>query len=189
MSMDPENLTLFLTYFVALMACALDLSGKGIPSWLTLPSITAGLGVALASGGLQLSGLAAILMDPNLPPSLTHVMINGLLALAFFGWAVLRGGMAKGDFLLILALGCLNRFFPFVTLLMYTALCGFVLAIVHVLRKGLGGEALKALGRTLLLRSRERLADGSLARVHTLSMPYTPAVLLGVLLSAAGRGW
>ncbi|MGE4157896.1 MAG: hypothetical protein AB7F75_02235 [Planctomycetota bacterium] len=187
--MNQESLSLFLTYFVAFMACALDLAGFGIPLWLTLPAIAAGLGSVIALGGLNPTSLLGLLMDPNSPPSITHVMANALLVLMFFGWATRRGAMAKGDLCLVLSLACLNRFFPFVSLLMHIAICGFALAIIHVLRSGLGLQACRAVGRALMLRSRERCEDGSLVPVHKLTMPYSPAVLLGVLTSGGGRGW
>jgi hypothetical protein len=181
---------LYLSYFIPSVALVFDLTKKKIPSLLTWSFIACGLGLSLAYGGWNQNhyGLSDFLRG-----SATPCLYQSFTAIAFvcllFGPATWKKALGSGDFLLLLGLASVSSLGPFLHLLIYIALSGFAIGLMVLLYKKLLPQAFRAIWSRLLFKGRLRNEQGQLLPIHSLKIPYSPAVVLGVFLSGAGWGW
>jgi len=140
---------------VGLTATVTDLRNRTIPNWLSLTALLVGLAARTYLYGW--SGAA----DAGL-----GVLIGFAVFLVFF----LLGGMGGGDVKLMAAFGAILGREQILTAAIWTALAGGLMA--------LGYLAFKKLRRAV---KKERRAEDELDRKD--SMPYAPAILMGVLMS------
>lgn len=140
---------------VGLTATVTDLRNRTIPNWLSLTALLVGLAARTYLYGS--SGAA----DAGL-----GVLIGFAVFLVFF----LLGGMGGGDVKLMAAFGAILGREQILTAAIWTALAGGLMA--------LGYLAFKKLRRAV---KKERRAEDELDRKD--SMPYAPAILMGVLMS------
>ncbi|MEW6751085.1 MAG: prepilin peptidase [Candidatus Latescibacterota bacterium] len=153
-----------------LLCCSLtDLRSRRIPNLLTVPSAAAGVvfgGLAAGSAGLWQSTLG--------------LLLAGAVFLVPYG----AGGMGAGDVKLMAAVGALVGFPHVVQVLLYTGLCGGLLALSVVVRRGQLGQAMRNLGWGLLLvalRVGPR-GPGSAAGLQPAGhVPYATAIAAGTV--------
>lgn len=180
--MNPTELTLFLSIFVALMAPVLDFKFKKVPTWLTIPALAAGASIAFAVGGWKPAGLGYLsLLGSDATPCLFQVTVSLALVLVIYTPMTLKGGFAREDLWLLLAIASLNSTHAFIRIFFVASIIGFLMALVLLLKKGMLGEGFKAILRLLAFRPRQRDDQGKLAPIHKLTIPYSPAVALGVI--------
>lgn len=137
------------------LATVEDLRSRTISNWLCLFGLIAGLAAHAALQGW--SGLGA---------SLLGALIGFAVFLIFF----LLGGMGGGDIKLMAAFGAILGKRQIVHAAVFAAMVGGLMALIYVAYKKL---------RQLVQRD----ADGSKQSVRKESIPYAPAISLGVLIS------
>jgi prepilin peptidase CpaA len=137
------------------LATVEDLRSRTISNWLCLFGLIAGLAVHAALQGW--SGLGG---------SLLGALIGFAVFLIFF----LLGGMGGGDIKLMAAFGAILGKRQIVHAAVFAAMVGGVMALIYVAYKKLRQLA-------------QRDADGSTQSVRKESIPYAPAISLGVLIS------
>lgn len=165
-----------LTYPATASACALvasvfDVKSRRIPNFITMPAFVFGLALHLVLGGWKqlLSAFAAGL-------------ICGVVFLLFY----IAGGMGAGDVKLIMAVGCIAGLSHIAYLLVLTALCGGVMAIVLALARGKLQETLMNVGEIASHHRQEGLQphpDLNLSNAQTLRLPYALAIAGGSVLT------
>lgn len=137
------------------LATVEDLRSRTISNWLCLFGLLAGLVAHTLLAGW--SGLGA---------SLLGALIGFAVFLIFF----LLGGMGGGDIKLMAAFGAILGNRQIVNAAVFAAMVGGVMALGYV--------AYKKLRQTV-----QPDADGSKQSVRKESIPYAPAIALGVLIS------
>jgi len=137
------------------LATVEDLRSRTISNWLCLFGLVAGLVAHTFLAGW--SGLGA---------SLLGALIGFAVFLIFF----LLGGMGGGDIKLMAAFGAILGNRQIVNAAVFAAMVGGVMALAYV--------AYKKLRQTV-----QPDADGSKQSVRKESIPYAPAIALGVLIS------
>lgn len=165
-----------LTYPAVAAACALlasvfDIKSRRIPNFITMPAFLMGLALHLALGGWR-----------QLLTAFAAGLICGLVFLVFY----LAGGMGAGDVKLIAAVGCLAGFSHVAYLLVLTALCGGVMAVVLAAARGRLQQTLANVGALASHHSQEGLQphpDINLTNTQTLRLPYAVAIAGGSLLT------
>ena len=170
-SLQPE-----LTYPAAATACALigsvfDVKSRRIPNFITMPAFLLGLALHLALGGWR-----------QLLTSLAAGVICGAIFLVFY----LAGGMGAGDVKLILAVGCIAGLSHVAYLLVLTALCGGVMAIVWAVARGQLQQTIMNVGELASHHRHEGLQphpDLNLKNAATLRLPYALAIACGSMLT------
>lgn len=165
-----------LTYPATASACALvasvfDVKSRRIPNFITMPAFAAGLALHLSLGGWKqmFSALAAGL-------------ICGVVFLLFY----IAGGMGAGDVKLIMAVGCIAGLSHIAYLLVLTALCGGVMAVILALARGRLQETIKNVGEIASHHRQEGLQphpDLNLTNTQTLRLPYALAIAGGSVLT------
>jgi len=165
-----------LTYPATASACALvasvfDVKSRRIPNFITMPAFAFGLVLHLALGGWKqmLTAFAAGL-------------ICGVVFLLFY----IAGGMGAGDVKLIMAVGCIAGLSHIAYLLVLTALCGGVMAVVLALARGKLQETLMNVGEIASHHRQEGLQphpDLNLSNAQTLRLPYALAIAGGSVLT------
>jgi prepilin peptidase CpaA len=165
-----------LTYPATASACALvasvfDVKSRRIPNFITMPAFVFGLALHLVLGGWKqlLSAFAAGL-------------ICGVVFLLFY----IAGGMGAGDVKLIMAVGCIAGLSHIAYLLVLTALCGGVMAIVLALARGKLQQTLMNVGEIASHHRQEGLQphpDLNLSNAQTLRLPYALAIAGGSVLT------
>lgn len=144
-----------LSMAVGLTATVTDLRSRTIPNWLSASALLIGLAAHSYLDGW--SGAA----DASL-----GVLIGFAVFLIFY----LLGGMGGGDVKLMAAFGAILGREQILTAAIMTAFAGGLMALAYL--------AFKKLRRAM---RQERRAEDELDRKD--SMPYAPAILMGVLLS------
>ncbi len=137
------------------LATVEDLRSRTISNWLCLFGLIAGLAVHIVLQGW--SGLGT---------SLLGALIGFAVFLIFF----LLGGMGGGDIKLMAAFGAILGKRQIVHAAVFAAMVGGVMALIYV--------AYKRLRQVV-----QPDANGSKQSVHKESIPYAPAISLGVLIS------
>jgi len=165
-----------LTYPATASACALvasvfDVKSRRIPNFITMPAFAFGLVLHLALGGWKqmLTAFAAGL-------------ICGVVFLLFY----IAGGMGAGDVKLIMAVGCIAGLSHIAYLLVLTALCGGVMAVILALARGKLQETLMNVGEIASHHRQEGLQphpDLNLSNAQTLRLPYALAIAGGSVLT------
>ena len=158
-----------------LVAAVYDLKFRRIPNSLTIPALAGGLALNAFLGGLH-----------GLLWAAAGLALGGTAYLALY-W--LRA-MGAGDVKLMAAAGSIIGPQHWVTLFIWSALAGGVVAIVTILRGGLarrsGRNVVRILGELLRLRAPHR-ADPSLDIRHESSAttPHGVAIAIGAFLLLA----
>ena len=91
------------------------------------------------------------------------------------------GGFSKEDLFLLLAIGSLNPLKTHLHIILCVVFSGFLMAFFYLSFKGLLWDAIKATFRLATFQGKMRDESGKVAPIHELTIPYSPAVGLGVL--------
>jgi prepilin peptidase CpaA len=139
-----------------------DLVRRRISNWIAVGALLSGLALQIAGHGWR-GGLDGLL----------GTLTGGAVFLAFY----ILGGMGGGDVKLMAGFGALLGVRGILEAALWTAACGGILAV--------GAIAASALKRTLSRPQVLANAGGATAPVRTapVSIPYAPAIALGVWLS------
>jgi prepilin peptidase CpaA len=152
------NAQVWIAILVGLAAMIDDLARRQIANWIPLSALAAGFGWQIGQ-----SGLAGLL----------YAGIGTVAGFAVFLIFYLLGGMGGGDVKLMAGFGALLGFHLLIAAALWTAGVGGVIAVgvlgVRALRRALGWTA----------SSKQDAGQDSI--------PYAPAIALGVWLSLAAR--
>lgn len=143
-----------------LLAVVEDVARRRISNWIAIGALVCGLGWQIATHGWR-GGLDGLL----------GTLTGGAVFLIFY----ILGGMGGGDIKLMAGFGALLGPRGALEAALWTAACGGILAV--------GAIAAGALKRTF---ARSQLVAGGVAapeRPAPVSIPYAPAIALGVWLS------
>ena len=148
-----------------------DLRSRRIPNLLTGPAMLVGLSLHLAAGGWK-----------ECSSSFIALILCGAIFLVLH----LAGGMGGGDVKLIAAEACLLGLPSAGALLLYTVLCGGLLALALAIRRG---KMRQTMANVLVLtshHSRNGLQphpDLNVLNTSTLRLPYALAIAAGCILT------
>jgi prepilin peptidase CpaA len=165
-----------LTYPATASACALlgsvfDVKSRRIPNFITMPAFLFGLALHLALGGWR-----------QLLSSLAAGIICGLVFLVFY----IAGGMGAGDVKLIMAVGCIAGLSHIAYILVLTAICGGIMALILAMARGRLQQTIMNVGEIASHHSQQGLQphpDLNLENAATLRLPYALAIAGGSLLT------
>jgi prepilin peptidase CpaA len=154
------NAQVWIAILVGLAAMIDDLARRQIANWIPLAALAAGFGWQMGQSGLR---------------GLLYAGIGTVTGFAVFLIFYLLGGMGGGDVKLMAGFGALLGFHQLIAAALWTAGVGGLIALgvlgVRALRRALG------------------FAQGAAAKPEAGqdSIPYAPAIALGVWLSLAAR--
>jgi len=150
----------WIAILVGLAAMIDDLARRQIANWIPLSALAAGFGWQIGQSGLN---------------GLLYAGIGTVAGFAVFLIFYLLGGMGGGDVKLMAGFGALLGFHQLIAAALWTAGVGGLIALgvlsVRAMRRALGGTKAAA-------AKQEPGQD---------SIPYAPAIALGVWLSLAAR--
>lgn len=165
---SSEHVLVSAALLVAALAVFTDLKWRLIPNRLTLPAIIGGLILNLALGGWQ---------------GLLLSVLGVVVGVGFFILPFAIGKMGGGDVKLMGALGAILGAHAIISVAIYSALAGGVLAMAVALAHSRFLELYK---RVWLLLKRMFLRTspqtGTLLQKSSLSIPYGVAIATGTLL-------
>ena len=154
------NAQVWIAILVGLAAMIDDLARRQIANWIPLSALAAGFGWQIGQSGLT---------------GLLYAGIGTVAGFAVFLIFYLLGGMGGGDVKLMAGFGALLGFHQLISAALWTAGVGGLIAVgvlsVRAVRRALGGTKGAA-------AKQEPGED---------SIPYAPAIALGVWLSLAAR--
>ena len=154
------NAQVWIAILVGLAAMIDDLARRQISNWIPLSALAAGFGWQIGQSGLS---------------GLMYAGIGAVAGFAVFLIFYLLGGMGGGDVKLMAGFGALLGFHQLIAAALWTAGVGGIIAVavlsVRAVRRALGWTK----GSTA---AQEQSQD---------SIPYAPAIALGVWLSLAAR--
>jgi prepilin peptidase CpaA len=154
------NAQVWIAVLVGLAAMIDDLARRQIANWIPLSALAAGFGWQIGQSGLS---------------GLLYAGIGTVAGFAVFLVFYLLGGMGGGDVKLMAGFGALLGFHQLISAALWTAGVGGVIALgvlgVRALRRALGWT-------TSSTPEQDANQD---------SIPYAPAIALGVWLSLAAR--
>jgi prepilin peptidase CpaA len=154
------NAQVWIAVLVGLAAMIDDLARRQIANWIPLSALAAGFGWQIGQSGLN---------------GLLYAGIGTVAGFAVFLVFYLLGGMGGGDVKLMAGFGALLGFHQLISAALWTAGVGGVIALgvlgVRALRRALGWT-------TSSTPEQDANQD---------SIPYAPAIALGVWLSLAAR--
>jgi prepilin peptidase CpaA len=154
------NAQVWIAILIGLAAMIDDLARRQIANWIPLAALAAGFGWQIGQSGLR---------------GLLYAGIGTVAGFAVFLIFYLLGGMGGGDIKLMAGFGALLGFHQLIAAALWTAGVGGVIAA-----SVLGVRALRrALGATNGAATKQDEAHDSI--------PYAPAIALGVWLSLASR--
>jgi prepilin peptidase CpaA len=155
------NTQVWIAILVGLAAMIDDLARRQIANWIPLSALAAGFGWQIGQSGLN---------------GLLYAGIGTMAGFAVFLVFYLLGGMGGGDVKLMAGFGALLGFHRLLEAALWTAGVGGLIALgflgVRALRRALGWTA----------SSTAKLEQGQD------SIPYAPAIALGVWLSLVPKG-
>jgi prepilin peptidase CpaA len=175
--MHRDIALLIFALVLAITAAVFDVQQHRIPNWLTYPGIVLGLvlrGVLFGWKGLIGAGEGFLLA-------------GGIM---FLFYAV--RAMGAGDVKLMAAIGSLVGPGHAIVVLLATAICGGVMAIVYAVYRGRMWATLKNLGSVLWFHARSGLQahpELNLDNPIALRMPYGLAIALGTLYALLLMLW
>ncbi len=175
--MDRTSFLLLIAVVLAVVAAIMDLRQHRIPNWLTYPGIVLGFGCRGALLGWK--GLASALAG--------CLLAGGVMFLFFMVRA-----MGAGDVKIMAAIGAFVGPENAVAVLLATAICGGVLAIVYALYRKRMISTLKNLGSVLRFHAWAGVQahpEVNLDNPEALRMPYGLAIALGTLYAFAAVRW
>jgi len=154
------NAQVWIAILVGLAAMIDDLARRQIANWIPLSALAAGFGWQIGQSGLN---------------GLLYAGIGTAAGFAVFLIFYLLGGMGGGDVKLMAGFGALLGFHQLISAALWTAGVGGLIAVgvlsVRAVRRALGGTKGAA--------AKQEPAEDSI--------PYAPAIALGVWLSLAAR--
>src|SRR5450759_709626 len=175
--MHRDIALLFIALALAITAAVFDVLQHRIPNWLTYPGIVLGVvlrGVLFGWKGLGSAGEGLLLT-------------GGIM---FLFYAV--RAMGAGDVKLMAAIGSLVGPGQAIVVLLATAICGGVMAIVISVYRGRLGATLRNLGSVLWFHARSGLQahpELNLDNPTDLRMPYGLAIATGTLYAFLLTWW
>ena len=158
--MNLMSLQVWIAILVGLAAMIDDLARRQIANWIPLAALAGGFGWQIGQSGLR---------------GVLYAGIGTVTGFAVFLVFYLLGGMGGGDVKLMAGFGALLGFHQLIAAALWTAGVGGLIAV--------GVLSVRALRRTLFVTA------GSVAQPGESedSIPYAPAIALGVWLSLASR--
>jgi len=159
------------TAVVALCAAVMDIRTRRIPNWFTLSTLAGALLLQVTIGGLHALAL-----------SFAASALAGSLFLVLF----LAGGMGGGDVKLIAAIAAGIGLSDTGALLVFTALCGGVMAIFVIVRHGRVWDSVRNVGSIMAHHCEHGLEPHPELNVRNnrnLRLPYALAITAGTLLT------
>lgn len=168
-AMNPDLVLLSIALALSVAAAAIDVKQRRIPNWLTYPSII--LGVLLRGMLLGWEGVAS---------ALAGCVLAGGIFLLFY----LVRAMGAGDVKLVAALGSLLGPSDAVVMLLATAICGGVMAIVYAVYRKRACATFVNVGAALQFHAVSGLRahpELNLDNPVALRMPYGLAIAAGTL--------
>ena len=175
--MNWELFLLFDALALAVAAAVMDVQQHCIPNWLTYPGMA--LGVVLRWLFFGWKGLGS---------ALTGCLLAGAIVFLFY---MIRA-MGAGDVKLLAAIGSIVGPSHAVVVLLATAVCGGVLAIVYAVYSRRVGETLRNVGAVLQFHSSSGIQahpEFNLDNPSALRMPYGLAIAAGTLYTFLGTWW
>ncbi len=162
---------------VAVIAACIDVRQHRIPNWVTYPGIA--MGILLRWSWLGWRGLGS---------ALAGCLIAGGVMFVFY----LVRAMGAGDVKLLGAIGSLVGPRHAIAVLIATAICGGVLAIVYAIYKRRIGATLSNVGSVLQFHAASGMQthpELNLDNPSALRMPYGLAIAAGTLYGFLGTWW
>jgi prepilin peptidase CpaA len=153
----------------ALLAAAFDLNTRRIPNWLSASCLLAGL-----------------VLNPSLSQALQAMLLATALYLTFWYLGLVGGGDAK----LMIALAAHLTPIAWLTVFVFTALVGGVIALTLLLSRGLLRESLRrviALLKTLL-RSARPHPTINISSSSAQTLPHAVSIAIGAVLYLLSQG-
>ncbi|HEY4900260.1 MAG TPA: A24 family peptidase [Terriglobales bacterium] len=175
--MNPDLVLLSIALALSVAAAAIDVKQRRIPNWLTYPGIISGL--LLRSILLGWEGAAS---------ALAGCALAGGIFLLFY---VVRA-MGAGDVKLVAAIGSLLGPSDALVMLLATAICGGVLAMVYIIYRHRIRSTLINVGGALQFHARAGLQthpELNLDNPSTLRMPYGLAIAAGTFYVFLAMWW
>jgi len=175
--MNSDLVLLSLALALALAAAFLDVQQRRIPNWLTYPGILV---------GVSLRGL--LLGWKGVGSALAGCLLGGGILLVFYAVRA----MGAGDVKLMAAIGSLVGPRHAVVVLLATAICGGLLAIVYAVYRRRVGATFRNLGSVLWFHARNGLhahPELNLDNASALRMPYGLAIATGTLYAFLAMWW
>ena len=166
----PRTLTA-LAITLAVLSTVTDLRTRRIPNRLTGPAMALGVVLHFTAGGAT-----------DALKSVAALMLCGSVFLLFH----LAGGMGAGDVKLIAAQGALLGLAGVVSLLVFTALAGGLLALLVAAQQG---QMRRTLENTTMLVGHHAMAgltphpELNVRHEHSIRLPYAVAIAAGTLLT------
>jgi prepilin peptidase CpaA len=155
----------WIAILVGLAAAADDLARRRIANWIPAAALSGGFGWQIGQNGVWTGGL--------------HALGGAAVGFAVFLIFYLMGGMGGGDVKLMAGFGALLGLPGVLWAALWTAAFGGMIA--------LGAVAWQAAGR-LIRRAPRRAGAVSEVRERQESIPYAPAIVLGVWLALVPKG-
>jgi prepilin peptidase CpaA len=175
--MGRDSILLFIALALAITAAIFDVQQRRIPNWLTYPGMISGL--ALQGSFLGWKGLVGAVEG--------FLLLGGIVFLFY----VVRA-MGAGDVKLMAAIGSIIGPAHGLIVLLATAICGGILAIVYAFYRGRMGATLRNLGSVVLFHAQTGLKahpELNLDNPATLRMPYGLAIAAGTLYAFLAMWW
>jgi prepilin peptidase CpaA len=175
--MGRDSILLFIALALAFIAAVWDIKQRRIPNWLTYSGI--GLGVVLRGLLFGWKGLGSAAQG---------CLFAGGIMFVFFAVRA----MGAGDVKLMAAIGSLVGPRQSVVVLLATAICGGVMAIVYALYRGRMWATLRNVGSVLRFHAWAGLQahpELNLDNPETLRMPYGLAIAAGTLYALLAFWW
>ena len=175
--MNRESYLLAIALVLAVAAAIIDVQQHRIPNRLTY----SGIAIAFVARTWLFGWRGAL-------GALAGCLLAGGIMFLFY---VVRA-MGAGDVKLMAALGAFTGPRQAVPLLLATAICGGLLAIVYAIYRRQIGSTLKNVGSVLLFHAGSGLQthpDLNLDNPAALRMPYGLAIALGMLYTSAMMWW
>ena len=175
--MARDSFLLFIALALAITSAIFDVQQRRIPNRLTYPGIVAGLVLQTFLYGWR-GSLSAIE---------GFLLLGGIM---FMFYAV--RAMGAGDVKLMAAIGSLVGPTHGYLVLLATAICGGILAIIYALYRGRMGSTLKNLGSVVAFHAQTGLTahpELNLDNPATLRMPYGLAIAAGTMYAFLAMWW
>jgi prepilin peptidase CpaA len=175
--MGRDIALLIVALTLAITAAVFDVREHRIPNWLTYPAIV--LGLLLRGGLFGLKGLGS---------AVAGLLLAGGIMFLFYAVRA----MGAGDVKLMAAIGSLVGPEHAIVVLLATAICGGVMAIVYAVYRGRMGATLRNLGSVLWFHARSGLQahpELNLDNPTALRMPYGLAIATGTLYAFLLAMW
>ncbi len=175
--MNWDAFLLFDALALAVGAAVVDVQHHRIPNWLTYPGIA--LGILLRSLFFGWKGLGS---------GVEGCLLGGGIVFLFYA---IRA-MGAGDVKLLAAIGSFAGPSRTIVVLLATAICGGVLAIVYAIYKRRAGATLRNVGSVLQFHAASGIQahpELNLDNPSALRMPYGLAIAAGALYSFVGTWW